>query len=66
MRRSWWGADGSEFWHQSLWSMATWQRVPVPQGAQPVPEVVPSVPRKSKVFVRTMTRGEESPRYETW
>lgn len=28
-------------------------------------EVVPSVPRKSKVLLRMMTRGVLSPRYET-
>jgi hypothetical protein len=45
--------------------MACWQRLPVPQGEQPLAEVVPSVPRKSKVLLRMITRALLSPRYET-
>lgn len=42
--------------------MATWHADAVPQGAQPVPVVVPSVPVKSYVPSMTMTRASESPR----
>lgn len=42
--------------------MASWQAEAVPQGAQPVEVVVPSVPVKSNVLVSTMTRAVESPR----
>lgn len=45
--------------------LLTWQAEPVPQGAQPEPEAVPSDPVKSKVLVKTMTRAWLSPRYET-
>jgi hypothetical protein len=35
--------------HQSFWLIATWHAEAVPQGAQPVPVVVPSVPVKSNL-----------------
>jgi hypothetical protein len=42
--------------HQLLALMAVWHPAPVPQGAQPVAVVVPSVPVKSKVLVKTIVK----------
>lgn len=45
--------------------MAIWQAEPVPHGEHPDVVVVPSVFRKSNSRSSTMTRADESPRYDT-